>query len=96
MGSCLIDFRLRVRYETGFSQVVISEIDCIFHAFLPFMIKLITFSSPFQQQPLKAAQINLRGPSGSIFIIESEGLSKRKLQDFIATLVEKVLHLLNV
>ncbi|VDO57073.1 unnamed protein product [Onchocerca flexuosa] len=44
----------------------------------------------FQLQPPKIAKITVLGPSGSIFIIESEGLSLKKLLDFLTASLEKI------
>ncbi|VDM11125.1 unnamed protein product [Wuchereria bancrofti] len=43
-----------------------------------------------QLQPVKTAKITLLGPSGSVFIIESEGLSQKKLLEFLTTSVYKI------
>ncbi|VDN43070.1 unnamed protein product, partial [Gongylonema pulchrum] len=42
-----------------------------------------------QQQPAKIAQVTLRGPSASIIVVETEGISKKKLQELILTHLEK-------
>uniref|UniRef100_A0A915PDC7 Transcriptional regulatory protein n=1 Tax=Setaria digitata TaxID=48799 RepID=A0A915PDC7_9BILA len=43
-----------------------------------------------QLQPQKTSKVSVRGPSGSIFIIESESLSQKKLQDFLVTSSDKL------
>ncbi|KAM3723000.1 Translational activator of cytochrome c oxidase [Dirofilaria immitis] len=43
-----------------------------------------------QLQPLKTSKITVLGPSGSIFIIESEGLSQRKLLEFLSASLNKI------
>ncbi|VDK89331.1 unnamed protein product [Onchocerca ochengi] len=43
-----------------------------------------------QLQPPKTATITVLGPSGSIFIVESEGLSLKKLLDFLTTSLDKI------
>ncbi|EFO22235.2 hypothetical protein LOAG_06251 [Loa loa] len=43
-----------------------------------------------QLQPVKTAKITVLGPSGSIFIIESEGLSQKKLLEFLASSLDKI------
>uniref|UniRef100_A0A0R3S290 Translational activator of cytochrome c oxidase 1 n=1 Tax=Elaeophora elaphi TaxID=1147741 RepID=A0A0R3S290_9BILA len=43
-----------------------------------------------QLQPIKTSKLTVLGPSGSIFIIESEGLSQKKLLEFLTASLNMV------
>ncbi|CAG9529811.1 unnamed protein product [Cercopithifilaria johnstoni] len=43
-----------------------------------------------QLQPVKTAKLTLLGPCGSVFIIESEGLSQKKLLEFLTASLDKI------
>ncbi|VDM98316.1 unnamed protein product [Thelazia callipaeda] len=43
-----------------------------------------------QMQQVKTASSSIRGPLGSIFVVEAEGLSLKKLNDFLSTVLNKI------
>ncbi|VDK76345.1 unnamed protein product [Litomosoides sigmodontis] len=43
-----------------------------------------------QMRPVKSSKFTVLGPSGSIFVIESEGLSQRKLIEFLTVSLDKI------
>ncbi|KAL4003328.1 Transcriptional regulator family protein [Acanthocheilonema viteae] len=43
-----------------------------------------------QLKPVRTAKFTILGPSGSIFVIESEGLSQKKLLEFLTASLDKI------